>query len=350
MKNKIKLFFTLALTLFIAYNSKAQISPTHQSRNPRTGKEIKFPSKTNTQLEQRKKKFYERFSDLKNRKGVYSMYDKQYNNYMPMCDIKKITDKELYTAILKDFGLTNNQIACQTVTPPPPPPIPTAVVNRVENTNGIQYKIYLQEPATNSNRKGIILLGSGNNENDPTTGILTGGLENNICNELAKLGYISAIVAYRDQPPVKPDWSNWNSNNEMLATDMSTTANAIISKYSNGLSRSKVIAGGVSYTSYALLNNIAGSNTLADTKGVLAICGATDTWQAQNFKIPIYSLVCSGNPEGQLNGQTLYNAITNTTVKNNSGYFVDNTCNTHCGGNTNTWTTKVIEQVKKWLP
>jgi hypothetical protein len=229
----------------------------------------------------------------------------------------------------------------------------TTVVNRTETSiNNVQYKIYLQDTATTKNRKGIILLGSGNNESNPTTGSLSGGLENKVALDLAKLGYIAAVVAYRDEPAV--NWSDggvsWNSNCEMLATDMSNVANTIITKYSAGLTRAKVITGGVSYTSYALLSNIAASNTLADTKGLLATCGSTGSWQAQNFKIPIYNINCAGNPEGDLHGQALINAITNTTIKNNSGFFEDNSCSTHCGGDINTWSAKMIDRVKVWIP
>ncbi len=229
----------------------------------------------------------------------------------------------------------------------------TKVVNRIEiSTNNVQYKIYLQDTATSVNRKGIVLLGSGNNESNPTTGSLTGGLENNVCLELAKLGYIAVIVAYRDQPAV--NWNDggvsWNANCEMLATDLSNVANTIITKYGAGLTRAKVITGGVSYTSYALLSNIAVSTTLANTKGVLATCGSTGSWQAQNFKIPVYTINCAGNPEGDLSGQALLNAITNATIKSNSGFYLDNACSTHCGGNITTWTTKMIDRVKIWVP
>ena len=247
--------------------------------------------------------------------------------------------------------VTISIIICTTSCIPTPGVTPptsgfTTVVNRVEiSTNNVQYKIYVQDTLTSANRKGIILLGSGNNESNPSTGSLTGGLENKVALDLAKLGYVAAIVAYRDQPAV--NWSDggvsWNSNCEMLATDM-------ITKYGGGLTRAKIITGGVSYTSYALLSNIAVSTTLADTKGLLATCGSTGAWQAQNFKIPIYNINCSGNPEGDLNGQALINAITNTTIKNNSGFFVDNSCTSHCGGDINTWSAKMTDRVKLWIP
>ncbi|MFO1464436.1 MAG: hypothetical protein U1F66_11745 [bacterium] len=72
-----------------------------------------------------------------------------------------------------------------------------AVVQRIEKSGALSYKIYLQPEANGANRKGLILFGSGNDENDPGTGSLDGVLENSAANELAKLGYVAAIVAYR---------------------------------------------------------------------------------------------------------------------------------------------------------
>lgn len=228
----------------------------------------------------------------------------------------------------------------------------SAVTNRIESSGSVSYKIYLQSEANANNRKGIVLLGSGNDQNDPSVGSLTGILENNVANELAELGYIAAIVAYQDQPAV--DWgdggASWNSNCEMLATDMSQVANTIISTYGSGLSRSQVITGGVSYTSYALLSNIAQSSTLVDTKGVLATCGSTGFWNAQHLQVPVYSLVCSGNPEGDYNGSSLIDAILDSGVKALSDYDVDSSCSSHCGGSTSNWTQYLLQQVQVWLP
>ncbi|MFO1519633.1 MAG: hypothetical protein U1F57_08250 [bacterium] len=226
------------------------------------------------------------------------------------------------------------------------------VVNRVEKAGTISYKIYLQQDANGTNRKGLILLGSGNDENDPTPGSLDDPLENNLANELAKLGYVAAIVAYRDQPPLVPNdnGKSWNDNSEMLAADMSNVANAIIATYGNGLSRAKTLTGGVSYASYSLLTNVGFSRTLADTRGLLAACGATGDYDAKNLKIPIFSLNCSGNPEGDYNGKALIDRIGDPKIKADSGFFTDPACNSHCGGDVNAWTGKLVERVQFWLP
>ena len=224
-----------------------------------------------------------------------------------------------------------------------------SVVNRMEQAGDVAYKLYLQEPANGGNRKGIVLFGSGNDDKDPKTGGLDGPLENSAANELAKLGYVAAVVAYRDQPAQNSD-EGWNKNSEMLATDMSNVANAIIASQGGGLTRGRVVTGGVSYTSYALLTNISMDNSpLADTRGFMAACGSTGDL---NPKIPIFSLNCSPNPDGDFNGPALIDKIPDAKVKADSGFFADTSCNSHCGGDTPppSWTTKFVERVQLWMP
>lgn len=233
---------------------------------------------------------------------------------------------------------------------PAAPAAPGAVVNRVEKAGTVSYKIYLQPEGNAGNRKGLILLGAGNDENDPTTGSLDGALENNLANELAKLGYVAAVVAYRDQPPLvaNDNGASWNSNSEMLAADMSQVADAIIASVGGGLTRNRTITGGVSYTSFSLLTNITLDKTpLADTRGFLAACGATGD---QGFKIPLFALNCKGNNEGDFHGQALIDRIGDAKIKADSGFLIDQTCDTHCGGTPEAWTPILIERVKLWLP
>lgn len=233
------------------------------------------------------------------------------------------------------------------------PAAPGTVVNRIEKTGQLSYKLYLQPEANGGNRKGLILLGAGNDEDDPSTGSLDGALENNVAGELAKLGYVAAIVAYRDQPPLVPNdgGASWNRNSEMLAADMSQVADAVIASVGGGLSRGRVLTGGVSYASFSLLTNVAMNNTpLADTRGLLAACGSTGDYDAKNFKIPIFSLNCSGNPEGDYNGQALIDRIGDPKLKADSGFFTDQACNSHCGGALSTWTAKLVERAQLWLP
>jgi hypothetical protein len=222
----------------------------------------------------------------------------------------------------------------------------TAVVNRVEQVGTLSYKLYLQDQANGSNRKGIVLLGSGNDEGNPSTGSLDGGLENTTANELAKLGYVAAIVAYQGHSPNVND-TVWNANSVKLAADMNTVANAIIAKYANGLSRNRIVTGGVSYASFMLLTNIGmNDSSLADTRGVLATCGST---QDVNPRIPLFNLNCNTNDDGTYYGKDLIDRIP-ANVQADSGYFTDNACSTHCGGDPALWTSKLVERVQLWLP
>lgn len=233
------------------------------------------------------------------------------------------------------------------------------IATRPEQVDTVPYRLFLQEQANGSNRKGIVLLGAGNDETLPKgipAGSLDGVLENSVANELVKLGYVAAIVSYREAPPINSD-ADWNRNSELMAEDFSKVAEEIIAKVGGGLSRDRVVTGGVSYTSYMLLTNIGSSKTLADTRGFLAACGATGDLTPQ---IPVYSLNCSPNPEGNYNGKALFDRITdaainpnvgtNPKIQTDSGYFADASCDTHCGGDTKLWTTKLVEQVQLWLP
>ena len=226
---------------------------------------------------------------------------------------------------------------------------PPTVVNRVETANGLSIKIYLQEPANSTNRKGIVVVGSGNNEHAPTPGSLTGALENALCQKLANEGYIAAIVQYV-VPAVASNYSNWNAVGVAMATDYNKAFNGIITKY--GGSRDRCIAAGVSFTTFLLLTNIAYYNDLADIKGFMGSCGGTGSDQAQNFKIPIASISCQNDYEAMynINGEDLVNAITNPAIKSMSRGLRDQTCSGHCGGDTNTWVNWLTDSVKLWLP
>jgi dienelactone hydrolase len=213
----------------------------------------------------------------------------------------------------------------------------------------LSIKIYLQEPANSTNRKGIVVVGSGNNEFAPTPGSLTGALENALCQKLANEGYIAAIVQYV-VPAVASNYSNWNAVGVAMATDYNKAFNGIITKY--GGSRNTCIAAGVSFTTFLLLTNIAYYNDLADIKGFMGACGGTGTDQANNFKIPIASISCQNDYDAMynINGEDLVNAIANPTIKSMSRGLRDQTCSGHCNGDTNTWVNWLTDSVKLWLP
>lgn len=239
--------------------------------------------------------------------------------------------------------------SCCTETPPPPPPTPT-VVNRVETVGQATVKVYLQEPATSSNRKGIMVIGSGNNEFAPSVGDLNGALENEICKKMAEQGYIAAIVKYTQMPIMASNYSNWNTVSTLMAQEYNKAINGLIGKY--GGSRSQVIAAGVSYTSFLLFTNIAYGTELADIKGFMGTCGGTGADQAANFKIPIASISCFDDFESQynLNGEDLVSLISIPSIQINSYGKRDMTCSGHCNGNVGEWADWLVSIAKLWLP
>lgn len=228
--------------------------------------------------------------------------------------------------------------------------MPPQVVNRIEVlNNGIKVKVYLQEPANNTNRKGLLVIGSGNNEYNPSPGSLTGTLENTTCKKMAEQGYIAAIVEY-NVPAVATNYSNWNAVCTAMGQQYNKSINGLISKY--GGSRANTIAAGVSFTTFLLLTNIAYFNDLADIKGFMGICGGTGSNQASNFKIPIASISCYNDFEASynINGENLVNMIGNPSIKAKSYGKRDTSCSGHCTGNTTEWANWLVNIAKTWLP
>lgn len=207
---------------------------------------------------------------------------------------------------------------------------------------GMAVKLY--EPATTiyPTPKGIVVVGSGNNENTPTAGSLTGTTENDVCKQAADNGYVAAVVAYS----VGPGVSNWDVSAIQMGNDFDTCIKSLAATYKVNKSNSIIV--GVSYTSFLMLTNIAMSNTLSYCKGLVATCGSTDSWKAGNLKIPVYSINCAGNNEGDLNGKALYDAIpASNAVKALSDGYTDDSCNSHCGGS---WVQLVLNKIKFWVP
>lgn len=244
--------------------------------------------------------------------------------------------------------------------------IPSEYVNRVESApNGVEYRIYLKEKMGGNYWKGIVLLADWNDEANPRKGSLEQAELKSLADALSREGYLAALVGYRQPEPIAPDWSNFNSNAEQLAQDLSQTADAIIAKYNQKmsavatyqvpLSRSRVVIGGLSYSTYCLLTNVAYSNTLADMRGLLATLGSTGADQASKLKIPIYTLTCSNEHPSELFGWDLFDAIKKTNpnakVKADSGYATDPKCSGHILGNwATTWQGILVSKVKIWLP
>ena len=212
------------------------------------------------------------------------------------------------------------------------------VKETTETRNGITYKSFVSTTAP-ATYKGILVMGSGNDEDDPTVGSLDGSPENALCQEAAQNGYAAAIVQYRQTPGTK----NWDESAQMVGEDYNSCITALSSEF--GVAKSNSVVGGYSYASFMLLTNSAYYNDLSYCKGLLAPCGGTE---ATDFKIPIFAIACSGDNEGNYSGADLYNNIDpNSAIKAASAGVTDGSCNTHCGGN---WTDQLYAQMVKWMP
>lgn len=223
---------------------------------------------------------------------------------------------------------------------PQPPQEVEGVSQKTETTGGITYRVFTKDGL--ANYKGIMVVGSGNDENNPSPGSLDGGAETDLCQTAAKDGYIAAIVQYRKTAGN----ANWNTSAQQIGEDYDKCIRALSAKY--GVAKEKSAVAGFSYASFMLLTDITMNNSLAYTKGVLAACGGADTWKAEHFKVPVFSINCSGNNEGDFNGKVLYDQIpANSAIKAKSGGVTDNSCNTHCGGN---WTQQMYAKFKTWVP
>jgi len=208
-----------------------------------------------------------------------------------------------------------------------------------ETLNGITYKLFTAKDATKY--KGILVIGSGNDENNPSEGAINGAAETAICKKAAANGYAAAIVNYQ-KPPAGSDW---NARAKLLGEDFNRAIVAISGKY--GIDKNKSVVGGFSYASFMLFSDVSANTTLNYTKGVLGACGGSGTWNAQNFKVPIFAINCSGNNEGNFNGKALYDQIpANSPIKAKSEGITDNNCNSHCGGE---WTDKMYTKMVAWL-
>ena len=211
---------------------------------------------------------------------------------------------------------------------------------RTETTNGITYKVF---PGNGGAYKGILVMGSGNDENHPSKGSLDGSMENTLCQKAAANGYLADIVQYRETPGN----ADWNSSAQMIGDDYAKCIAALAEKYH--ADKSKAVVGGVSYATFMLYTNVSYYNSLTFCKGVLGACGAIS--YAGSLKVPIFAINCSGNNEGNYNGQALYDQIpANSPVKAKSAGYTDNSCNTHCGGDTQAWVNRMYERLTLWLP
>lgn len=218
-----------------------------------------------------------------------------------------------------------------------------------ETLNGITYKLFTAKEATSY--KGILVMGSGNDENNPSEGAINGAAETALCQKAAENGYAAAIVKY--QKP--PNGADWGARAKLLGEDYDRCIVAISGKY--GIDKGKAVVGGFSYASYMLFTHIAYYGDLSYCKGLLAACGSTDQDKISKFKIPVLSLTGRdeneaytdpANPQNNAyTGVGLYNKIpANSPIKARSEGFSDPNSTGHCGGN---WTDKMYHKMVYWL-
>ena len=198
----------------------------------------------------------------------------------------------------------------------------------------------------NGSVKGIVILGSGNNPQDPIPGDINDTYLIDLSKSLAAKGFVCAIVQYRDQPFVGNNFENFNSNTAMLAEDFNAVANVLRIEYN--FDRTKVIFGGSSYCANCLVSQNAWGNTITDIKGIIAIMGSCALDTAKNQKAPILAFACSGEPYGTNFGTSIVQNITNATVKSKSFGLTDNSCNGH--NTSNQWVSIINDKVLFWIP
>lgn len=194
--------------------------------------------------------------------------------------------------------------------------------------------------------KGIVVLGSGNNPQDPTPGQINDPYLIALCKELASKGFACAIVAYRDQPYVGANFENFNSNSLMLVTDFNNVGNELITEFN--LSRSRVVFGGSSYSANCLISQNAWGNAMLDIKGITGIMGSCALDTAKNQKTPVLAFACNGEPFGTQYGLSLVQSIINANVKSASYGFTDVSCNGHA--TSNQWISSIAEKINAWIP
>ena len=207
----------------------------------------------------------------------------------------------------------------------------------IQTKNGITFKSFVNTGV--KTYKGILVMGSGNDEDAPTMGSLDESVDVELCTKAAQNGYVAAIVQYRKTPGT----ADWNGSAQMIGQDYNNTITALAAEY--GVSKNNSVVGGYSYASFMLLTNSAYYNDLSYCKGLLAPCGGTE---ATNFKIPVFAIACKGNNEGNYSGADLYNHIdADSPIKAASSGITDNSCSTHCGGN---WTDQLYAKMISWMP
>lgn len=224
------------------------------------------------------------------------------------------------------------------------------------NLNGLTCNVYSRDGQIKRNRRGIVLLGSGNGD-PPGVGNIQDTFLNTLCSELANRDFVAVVVGYRAGLPVFAnggfDSNAWTQNTQHMSDDFSNTLDAIVAQY--GGSRSVGVVGGVSYAGFILggaLVNWGAPPQLSDIRGLVLACAGTAPVNASKLAVPVLNKICtqdSDSDDGQYNvgGTHLYDAL-NPSVKADSHCETDLSMQGHTV-NPN-WVAWFVAHLEAWLP
>src|SRR5664279_1323828 len=110
------------------------------------------------------------------------------------------------------------------------------VAESTETNNGITYRLFIV--SGQSSYKGIVVMGSGNDENNPSPGALNGAAETQFCEKAASNGYVAAIVQYSKTPGV----ADWNGSALTIAGDYDKCIQSLATLYHTDKSKSVAVS------------------------------------------------------------------------------------------------------------
>jgi hypothetical protein len=210
--------------------------------------------------------------------------------------------------------------------------------NKIEQANGINYKIYRFQNLNKVNVKGVVLLSS-------YDASLSMPLLNDIAQQLSNSNYIVAIIQHT---------ANYQSPNfiqqfQLVEDCYVKVMNQIFTNYGGNIS--KTVIGGLSFTGFALSYDIGQPNSaLKAVAGIALIASGTNAY----IKVPVVNRVCNAdddsNSNGNLAGNALQNALnaSNPTIASRSSCVTDNICTGH--HHNDSWATFFVTKIKTWLP
>jgi len=222
--------------------------------------------------------------------------------------------------------------------------------------NGLACNVHSRDGQIKRNRRGIVLLGSGNGD-PPAVGNIQDPFLNALCAELANRDFVAVVVGYRAGQAVFPNGGfnsiAWDHNTQQMSDDFSNVLDGVVALY--GGSRSVGVVGGVSYAGFILggaLTQWGALPKLGDIRGLLLACAGTAPVNASRLAVPVLNKICnqdSDSDDGQFNvgGAHLYDAL-NPLVQADSHCETDMSMQGHTV-NPN-WVAWFVTRLEAWLP